>query len=107
MIYGNGCSEVVYFATEALDETSTRADHQTPARQSLTAPSWTTEYGWIKYDQTKSLEQAILTSTAKKAQRITRRIIKCGGPTTSCSYHACSSSLANMKYILFWVSVIQ
>ena len=55
---------------------------------------------WIWLDKVrpnKALEPAILNDEGKIAPVITLHLVKYGGNTTSCSYHACSCNFANMN----------
>ena len=92
--------------TEAFKENVKRAHHQALVWQSLEAQNPpelnSTEYGWVKDDQNKSLQPVTLPDEVELVPEMVLRLIKCGyHSTTPCSSRACSCNSANMKCTRF------
>ena len=61
-----------------------------------------TEYGWVKDDQNKSLQPVTLPDEVELVPEMVLCIINCGcHSTTPCSSRACSCNSANMKFTIF------
>ena len=94
--------------TEAFEENVKRAHHQALIWQSLQVHNPpeldSTEYGWVKDDQNKSLQPVILPDEVKLAPEMIRRLNRCGCHSSApCSSRACSCNSANMKCTIFCV----
>jgi len=92
--------------TEAFKENVKRAHYQALVWRSLEAQNPpeldSTEYGWVKDDQNKSLQPVTLPDEVQLAPEMVLRLIKCGcHSTTPCSSRACSCNSANMKCTIF------
>ena len=83
--------------TEAFKENFKIAHHQALVWQSLEAHD-STEYGWVKDDQNKSLQPVTLPGEVELVPEMVLHLIKYGcHSTTPCSSRACSCNSANMK----------
>ena len=61
-----------------------------------------TEYGWVKDDQNKSLQPVTLPDEVELVPEMVLRLIKCGcHSTTPCSLRACNCNSANIKCTIF------
>ena len=83
-------------------ESVKRAHHQALVWQSLEAQNPpeldSTEYGWVKDGQNKSLQPVTLPDEVELVPEMVLRLIKYGcHSTTPCSSRACSYNYTNMK----------